>query len=300
MQGLLQRIQHLEGALPQTPAPTQQTPPSTSRDDESREPETFADGSNGHSSCARPSTASTDQRERQDAITPSECRPTASAPPPASPLVGRPRSLSADVFPVESCLGLNWFFNGMSIFSEQGRQWVFQRTGQALDSARLSGGIPGPAPRVAFKPSTDLELFGLPDRDTSRDIFAAFFRSALWLAFPVLDRVLFEETLETAYDAAGDSDLLSSPELASARSCVLGALSVACRLKGTGFLSSSVDADRCALRARGLVLRNTGDVSLTTLQAVIMLVSLISPRSSQSRGSLSVSSTETSSMCNAS
>ena len=89
--------------------------------------------------------------------------------------------------------------------------------------------------------------------------------------FPVLDRVLFEETLDIAYGAI-DAGNLSSPKHVSARVCVLSALSVACRLKETKLTSHAIDAAECGFQAECLIPGNAGDVSLTTLEAILMLV----------------------------
>lgn len=175
-------------------------------------------------------------------------------------------------------MGLNWFFNGVPIFSDQGRQWISQRTGQDVKSAKVAGRVSrcrGHFSHTLLGNPSSLHLSPerteLPVEDAARKIFTTYFRSSFWLMFPVLDRVLFEETLDITYGAI-DAGNLSSPKHVSARACVLSALSVACRLKETKLTSHAIDAAECGFQAECLIPSNAGDVSLTTLEATLMLV----------------------------
>lgn len=170
-------------------------------------------------------------------------------------------------------LGPNWFFNGIPISSEAGRQWISTRTGQTATWADFSIPIKISSPFSALQSSFSQEVCELPDKDSTREILNAFFRSSLRLEFPVLDQVLFEKTLETAYEPM--DRMLFSPTQISARACVLSALSIASRLTASRQIPLSIDPDMCAAKAHCLLNHITGDISLATLQTALILVSRI-------------------------
>ncbi|KAJ5295538.1 hypothetical protein N7508_010359 [Penicillium antarcticum] len=160
-------------------------------------------------------------------------------------------------------LGPNWFFNGMAIFSEEGRQWLSRRTDQDIKWAEFC--IPVDFSSFsAFPQECDL-----PDQDATRETMSVFFRSSFKLTFPVLDEVLFETSMQAAYKPVNPH--LISPTQAAARACVLGALSIATRLNATKQSNYSIDADLCSSKADSLLTHLYGDISLDTLQAILLL-----------------------------
>lgn len=167
--------------------------------------------------------------------------------------------------------GPNWFFNGIPISSEGGQEWVSQRTGQAISTADFSIPITGYSEASTLQQSFSQTLYELPDQRVTREIVAAFFSSSFRLAFPVLDEILFQTTMETAYEPV-EGTLYSSMHI-SARACVLSIIAIAPRLGLSTQTIRSIDADLCANRAHSLLLRISNDVSLSTLQAAVMLVS---------------------------
>lgn len=170
-----------------------------------------------------------------------------------------------------SQLGPNWFFNGIPIFSEAGRQWVSTRTDQDVTWADFCIPVMDSIPLSALPPSFSQEICDLPDQDETREILSDFFRSSFRLTFPVLNQVLFETTMETAYEPV-DRDMSSSTQTA-ARACVFGALSIATRLKSPRQSARSINADVCAAKANFLLMYLTGNISLETLQTILLLVS---------------------------
>ncbi|KAJ6126395.1 hypothetical protein N7523_002007, partial [Penicillium sp. IBT 18751x] len=165
--------------------------------------------------------------------------------------------------------GPNWYFNGIPMSSEAGRRWVSTRTGQAVTWADFSNPIIESSPPSALQPHFSSELCKLPDKDATREIISAFFRSRFRLRFPVLDEILFETTMETAYGPANGP--LSSPIQVSARACVLSALSIASRVNPSMQISRSMDVDLCAAKAHCLLLHIAKDISLSTLQTALVL-----------------------------
>lgn len=77
--------------------------------------------------------------------------------------------------------------------------------------------------------------------------------------------------METAYGPVDGP--LSSPIQVSARACVLSALSIAPRFNAPMQISLSMDADLCAAKAHCLLLHIAKDISLSTLQTALVLVS---------------------------
>lgn len=155
--------------------------------------------------------------------------------------------------------------------SEAGRRWVSTRTAQEVTWADFSIPIMESSPHSALQPFFSPELCELPDEDATREIISAFFRSPFRLRFPVLDEILFETTMETAYGPADGP--LPSPIQVSARACVLSALSIAPRVNASRQISRSVDVDLCAAKAHYLLLHIAKDISLSTLQTALVLVS---------------------------
>lgn len=168
--------------------------------------------------------------------------------------------------------GPNWYFNGIAMSSEPGREWISKRTGQPVSWADFSIPIMQFSEASALRPSLSEAICELPDIEATREVITAFFKSSFRLAFPVLDETLFVKTIETAYEPVEGT--LCSLRQVSARACVLSMLAIAPRLAMSRQISFPMDADLCAAQAHCLLLHVAEDVSLPTLQAAIILVSL--------------------------
>ncbi|KAF3386318.1 hypothetical protein F1880_000258, partial [Penicillium rolfsii] len=166
--------------------------------------------------------------------------------------------------------GPNWYFNGIPMSTEQGREWLSKRTGQPVSWADFIIPIMKSGASV-FQQLCSHGSRGLPDQEVTREIMTAFFKSSFRLAFPVLDEVLFQTTIETAYGPMEDS-MYTTIQI-SAIACVLSILAIVPRLDMPRPISIPVDADICAAKARCLLLQIADDVSVTTLQTAIILVS---------------------------
>lgn len=170
-----------------------------------------------------------------------------------------------------SQLGPNWFFNGVPISSEGGRQWISTRTDQATEWIDFSIPIKVSASFSTIQSLISQDMLELPEKNSTRETMSAFFKSSSRLIFPVLDEILFETTMETAYEPI-DKTMLSPNQIA-ARACVFSALSIASRLDLSSQMPVSIDADICASKAHHLLMYTTEHVSLATAQAAIILVS---------------------------
>ncbi|KAM5372492.1 hypothetical protein ACJZ2D_007530 [Fusarium nematophilum] len=162
-------------------------------------------------------------------------------------------------------LGQNWYHKGIPILSERGNEWILSRTGTnaALNRFNLFGSKPSPT--MSSIQASYKELCELPDKHIAHSILEAFFRSPFRLLYPVLDRVLFEETLTVAYDSP---IVPLSHSQVSARACVLAALSIMSRSEE---FSHVVQGDVYADKVQCLIGHISGEASLESLQAVLML-----------------------------
>jgi hypothetical protein len=173
-------------------------------------------------------------------------------------------------------LGQNWYQKGMLIFSEEGERWISTKTGEDVSWAKFKifDSQSRLLPSVLQLPIAHQEIWELPSKNIAQKALSIFCRSPLQLDFPVIDRVLFKETIETAYENI-DSTPFSLPSVL-ARASVLAAVSVICRLQESKEGPLGVDGDICAAKAQYLLGHFNGDASLESLQTVLMLVSLAS------------------------
>ena len=166
-------------------------------------------------------------------------------------------------------MGPNWFFNGIPICSEAGRHWMSMKTSQnvSLDDFCIPDSDSSSVdPGSTFGP----ELCELPDEFLTREILSAYRASSFRLAFPVLDEVLIENTLRSAYNAPTEAQ--TSTAQLSAMACVLAAISMASHFKSSQQTPNLIDADACAAKARSLLTQALGNTSLTTIQTILLLV----------------------------
>ncbi|KIL89511.1 hypothetical protein FAVG1_07091 [Fusarium avenaceum] len=108
--------------------------------------------------------------------------------------------------------------NGMPLLTQEGRQWIIEKTGQDVmfDAGTQHWSSPAPSPAPA-------DLIELPDRALTEKIFDVFIRSSFSLVFPVVDRELFKTTIEIAYQPFGNE---MSLEQLSAKAYILEVASI--------------------------------------------------------------------------
>lgn len=181
-------------------------------------------------------------------------------------------------------LGPHWFFNGVPIFSDEGQRWVSLQTGQQVRWSEFRIPIYRPTSlSVLHINESDTGLLELIDQSTTKRVLEPFFSLYAPRVFPVIDPVLFEKTLDTAYEILDDP--LSSPAHIAARACVLAALSIAGRMRIPSPSPSPLDPERSAIKAQRLLSLIPGYMSLDTLSTVLILVSY--PICSSCQGSCS-------------
>lgn len=264
IQELFNRIEQLEGALAQSTA-NKQTPREVSF------------------SPAELTTPATEQDESLQYVTPSSLGGQSSIlestqPPLVSPQPNTqiPNFSFGQIRFSGRHLGQNWYYKGTPLLSEAGQNWISSRTGQDVNLGKFhlfgsqEGLLPSTFSALQLHISSQ-ELWELPDKNVTQKILSNFFSSPSRLAFPILDRILFEDTLETAYEPF--DGMPSSPAQVSAIACVHAALSIICQLKQSREVSPSIRSDACAAKAQCMLGHITGDATLVNLQTVLMLVS---------------------------
>ncbi|KAF4497363.1 transcriptional activator Mut3p [Fusarium agapanthi] len=160
--------------------------------------------------------------------------------------------------------------NGLPLLSEEGRQWITSKTGHevVLNHGSIDHTNPSqsPAPHVY---RDQRALYELPDRSITEKAFDAFIHSSFSLVFPVVERVLFKDTIELAYQPyTGD---VPSLEHLSAKVGVLAFLSTIVLFQDTFSEVISIDTDLCATKARYLLTDILEIASINNLQIVFML-----------------------------
>ncbi|KZL70896.1 fungal specific transcription factor [Colletotrichum tofieldiae] len=165
-----------------------------------------------------------------------------------------------------SHIGPNWFFRGIHAFSDEGRLWISSKTGQILDWAKLHIFTARPSSLTTSWGQVSEQSCELPDQNACRELVAFFFQSSFQLIYPVIDPILFEETIVLAYESI--DNVPSSPTQLSAQACLFAALSIMAFLPGSAFM---IHPDSYARKSHDLLNHITPDTTLMTLQAVIML-----------------------------
>ncbi|KAH7120632.1 hypothetical protein EDB81DRAFT_914342 [Dactylonectria macrodidyma] len=158
---------------------------------------------------------------------------------------------------------------GVPKLSDQGRKWLSSRTGENVtfhqfqtftNERSLSA-----ASHVSSLPP---QLCELPNEELIWRLFDDFQHSAFRLVYPILDRVLFADTMAFAYTRSDGPPLLKSM---TARCCILAFLSIACLFQTRASSISDLDSDACAVKAHYILVDVFQEGSLLGLQAVVML-----------------------------
>ncbi|KAF5000807.1 hypothetical protein FGRMN_1414 [Fusarium graminum] len=155
--------------------------------------------------------------------------------------------------------------NGMPLLSDEGKQWIIERTG---DEIRFDPG-PEPSSMATLQRINAGDLYELPERSDVEKIFEIFVHSSLSLAFPVIDRVLFKDIIALAYSS--NSTQVLSLEVISAKACVLAFASSIYLFNNALRGMPLIDANLYARKARYLLTDILEVVDITTIQVAFML-----------------------------
>ncbi|KAI1491413.1 fungal-specific transcription factor domain-containing protein [Biscogniauxia mediterranea] len=156
-------------------------------------------------------------------------------------------------------------YNGMPLFSPNGQRWIQARTGDVPAFPKLTGAPwENKSIQEAFlHPVSNLEL---PDRKVTEEYFSMFCTRGLQFVFPVVDPVLFKDTIDDAYEPW---EISPSIKIASAKACVLSFLSFVSLMEGT-LESAPIDCDTCAIKAQHLLPQIFLENSIITAQVGLM------------------------------
>ncbi|KAK3402639.1 hypothetical protein B0T20DRAFT_388339 [Sordaria brevicollis] len=172
-------------------------------------------------------------------------------------------------------------YNGIPFFSEDGQAWIRSRTGQDASFPKVWGDIPPwqtrPSVDSAFLTKVAQQPIGqldLPDRKVVEQYFSFFCSSEFRRAFPLVDPVLFRQTLDLAYGHNGESDGFSFEQI-TAKACVFSFLSVISLLEEERTERfpdiPSIDTDMMAAKAQMLLPLTIQALDITSLQTSFML-----------------------------
>jgi len=170
-------------------------------------------------------------------------------------------------------VGLNWYFKGVQLLSERGRQWISSRTGQeAVVNMFLLLNLEVDRPPFTISPSfgPQQELSELPDEHETHKAMNILYHSSLQFSLLVLDRDLFQETVTKAYRPPADTN--SSQSQLSAKACVWALHAITSWLQRVWGSSLLTDGEKYVSRAQAL-LGLVAESNLEALQAVLLLVS---------------------------
>ncbi|KAK6448736.1 hypothetical protein FP744_10004986 [Trichoderma asperellum] len=168
--------------------------------------------------------------------------------------------------------------NGIPRFTPLGEQYIYAQTGQwphfhnestfSFESTgqASSGALTQHSPRGQAKQAPADQL---PEKWVTTTLFNLYLQSEFRLAFPFVDRELFEDTIRQAYDSPDSNPTI---EEISSKACVFAFLSVSSHHFATMSVSNHVDSDACAKQAQILIADFIEDASLTTLQVMILLL----------------------------
>jgi hypothetical protein len=161
----------------------------------------------------------------------------------------------------------------MPLLSDEGKNWIASRTGEQVLFQTGPQLLLTPSPTLSTHHFSDsLDLWSLPDRSVVETIFDAFTNSSFRLVFPVVDPVLFKDTIKLAYNGwFGETPSL---EHMSCKACVLAFVSIISLFKGALADLPPVNTDLCAAKARYILTDVLEGSSLATLQVAFMLVSV--------------------------
>ncbi|KAL7947323.1 hypothetical protein V8C42DRAFT_283558 [Trichoderma barbatum] len=258
---LLDRIRHLENALAQANA---------------SQPQSFSERQIGAEDLISSNVAKNSFFETQ---MPGECPKDQTTCTKDLPSAGQARSSSEDgihahiVFTTR-LFGRNWYHRGLPIVSENGLEWIASRTDQDMATLksylhRDGSGQPNWSFSALQAQTPTGELWDLPNRHLVHDCLRSLSSSSPHILSPILDMVLFEETINIAYQVF--QGVYTSHAHVAAKACLWAALAVMAHLRVSRQFSMSTSSEMCAARAQWFLGLRSGPADLNTLQALLLL-----------------------------
>ncbi|EEU41555.1 uncharacterized protein NECHADRAFT_87744 [Fusarium vanettenii 77-13-4] len=165
-------------------------------------------------------------------------------------------------------IGNNWYFKGIGILSERGRQWISDGAGERvfMEKFDLFSNPLGTAPPLCPTAFPDMPRI-LPSKVICRHLAECFFKSKTSIVFAILERNLFEGTIARAFGDQG-ADL---GRRTSAEACLWAMIAIVVRTTDTRQLGLTVEPNDCVHEASRLLTIINGNTNLDSLQGTLLL-----------------------------
>lgn len=169
-------------------------------------------------------------------------------------------------------------YNSIPLFLPEGQQWIKSRTGQADALENLyEFGPPWQNQRNLRMNSVPMDMqflqdgVHLPDREIIEELALRYSSHILYFVFPIIDKVLFQDTINLAYEQGSFQHIGH----VSAKACIYAFLAFVSIFNihtgsGTGL---PLDSEAYALKAQSLIPQILQDITTESLQATLTLVS---------------------------
>ncbi|KAK2015775.1 fungal-specific transcription factor domain-containing protein [Colletotrichum eremochloae] len=163
-------------------------------------------------------------------------------------------------------------YNGIPFFSKDGQDWIRSRAGEDASFQTLFA--MGPLWHIQHPDPLFLDFpqqnsgGGLPDRTVVDQCLTRFRASHFGLSFPLIDYVLFLDTVNLAYQAPQGALTL---EVITARSCVFAFFAIVSLFQSEWKSTPEIDGEACAGAAQKMMVTIMQDCNINTLQTVFML-----------------------------
>lgn len=176
--------------------------------------------------------------------------------------------------------GVNWYFKGMQILTQRGREWISTRTGQiaVFDKFPFLGSsvdrLTSTTPTIQLWPSQQ-DVDDLPEIHTTKTAVDILYQSSLRFCLPLLDWDLFQETITKAYRVP--LGVNQSHSQIPAKACVWAVHAIVNRsewLRDPNSGDGEMYGERCVSKAQALLGLVAEEPSLDLLQALLLLVRL--------------------------
>lgn len=184
------------------------------------------------------------------------------------PLIVPPSATYYSEEVVKRWLGHSWYFKGMSVFSPDGEQWLESKTGQPFTFKSLSL-LKSQATTKAGRTS-DHEIPNLPKKSETQELAKMYFQSRTYHTDPILDPVLFDRTIQMAYDSRANRECYKS-----ATACIWALYALMNQQNATN-AAAYATTQRFERSCLGYLDFITDESSVDHLQTLLILVFLMS------------------------
>ncbi len=173
--------------------------------------------------------------------------------------------------------------NGIPFLSGEGRKWIASRTGENAPLQALSisaASRPRHSVHPAFLCASTVHLSArmeLPERRVIEECVEMFSANPFKRIWPAIDAVLFQQTIEAAYDERAG---WCSVESVAARACIFAFLSLLSLHHMYPTSMPSLDSEECAVQAQYLLPQVLHETSIDGLQTCFILVRALPSASS--------------------